>query len=52
MAVGKRLGIVGDPVDQLIADDMKNQGIVLLARGLFLLGVSHRGIGISGPASG
>ena len=36
MAAGKRLGIVGDPADQLIADDMKSQGIVLPARRLFL----------------
>ncbi|MGY4468584.1 putative lipid-binding transport protein (Tim44 family) [Bradyrhizobium sp. LB9.1b] len=35
---GQRLGIVGDPADQLIADDMKSQGVVLLARRLFLLG--------------
>jgi hypothetical protein len=42
MAFGRRLGIVRDPADQLIADDMKNQGVVLLALRLFLWDVSHR----------
>ncbi|EHR04444.1 hypothetical protein Bra471DRAFT_05246 [Bradyrhizobium sp. WSM471] len=35
MAVGKRLGIVGDPADQLIADDMKNKASCFLQGAFF-----------------